>query len=403
MNKNAIEIFKIPPGLWVDRIENLEEQVIFHCRKTNKREVCPECETITSKIHQYSFRKIKHGILNENLLIIKLKVRRFKCQKCGKVFTEKFKGVNRKQTTTCFREQAIKWLQRNSFNYIGEKFKISPGTLARYLTEMCDFKKINWLSDEITKLGIDEHSFRGRNLLITITDLSNRKLLAVLEDDNQITLEQFLESVPTLAKKRIKEVCIDISSSYRRAIEKYLPKAKITIDRFHAEQLANRMVDEVRGAVVASEPRRMNIKNLLLKAKEKLTEKEQEKLKLVFARYENYPVLYESWFIKEKVREMFRSENKKEARRKFNQVLNLLLDAHRSRYLKTFRKTLLLWQENILNYFDNRTTNAFTEGCHTKIKMIKRVSFGFKNITNYINKVTLAFLPLLWITHYHTI
>nr|MDA3839637.1 transposase [Patescibacteria group bacterium] len=56
-----------------------------------------------------------------------------------------------------------------------------------------------------------------------------------------------------------------------------------------------------------------------------------------------------------------------------------------------------------LNYFENKTTNGFTEGCHTKIKMIKRVSFGFRNIDNYIAKMTLAFLPLSFILNYHTV
>jgi len=52
------------------------------------------------------------------------------------------------------------------------------------------------------------------------------------------------------------------------------------------------------------------------------------------------------------------------------------------------------WDRYILNYFDNRTTNAYTEGIHTKIKMIKRVSFGFRNVHVYIRKVLLSLFPL---------
>ncbi len=44
--------------------------------------------------------------------------------------------------------------------------------------------------------------------------------------------------------------------------------------------------------------------------------------------------------------------------------------------------------------FDNRTTNAYTEGIHTKIKMIKRVSFEFRNVPVYIRKVLLSLFPL---------
>ncbi|MBI3626575.1 transposase, partial [Candidatus Uhrbacteria bacterium] len=51
--------------------------------------------------------------------------------------------------------------------------------------------------------------------------------------------------------------------------------------------------------------------------------------------------------------------------------------------------------------FNNRSTNAFTEGVHTKIKLMKRVSFGFRNVFNYISKMTLAFLPPLLILALH--
>lgn len=44
-----------------------------------------------------------------------------------------------------------------------------------------------------------------------------------------------------------------------------------------------------------------------------------------------------------------------------------------------------------INYFKDRANNRSTGACYTKIKMIKRVSFGFKNIDDYITKVTLAF------------
>ncbi|MBI3273820.1 MAG: transposase, partial [Candidatus Colwellbacteria bacterium] len=34
------------------------------------------------------------------------------------------------------------------------------------------------------------------------------------------------------------------------------------------------------------------------------------------------------------------------------------------------------------------------EGCHTKIKMLKRMSYGFTNRQRYRNKILLAFHPL---------
>jgi hypothetical protein len=54
--------------------------------------------------------------------------------------------------------------------------------------------------------------------------------------------------------------------------------------------------------------------------------------------------------------------------------------------------TLKHWREPILNHFDNHTTNGFTEGCHIKIKMLKRVSYGLENVEVYWRKMLLGFV-----------
>jgi transposase len=38
-------------------------------------------------------------------------------------------------------------------------------------------------------------------------------------------------------KKRVKVVCMDLSSSYRQLVQRYFPQAKIVADRFHAIRL----------------------------------------------------------------------------------------------------------------------------------------------------------------------
>lgn len=55
--------------------------------------------------------------------------------------------------------------------------------------------------------------------------------------------------------------------------------------------------------------------------------------------------------------------------------------------------TLKRWKEPILNHFDNRTTNGFTERCNTKIKMLKRNSYGLRNVEVYWRKILLGFVP----------
>ncbi|RLC63781.1 MAG: hypothetical protein DRI01_04595 [Chloroflexi bacterium] len=44
-----------------------------------------------------------------------------------------------------------------------------------------------------------------------------------------------------------------------------------------------------------------------------------------------------------------------------------------------------------LNYLDRRTTNGFTEGCHTKNKVLERVSHGLRDVDAYWSKMLMGF------------
>ena len=260
---------------------------------------------------------------------------------------------------------------------------------------------IDWDKINVTVLGIDEHSFRSNNLVITVTDISNHKLLAILKTDRQRALIEFLNSIPKKAKDSIKEVSIDLKHSYKAAIKHCLPKADIVADRYHVETLAKRMVDEIR-AVVQEEHagRKGHLKKLLLTNYYLLDDCEKNKLEMVWKKYEHYPVLKQSWLIKEKIIQFYRLGNFEAAKKNFKYITMLFETIDRSRYAATTGRTWKNWKEPILNYFKNKTTNGFTEGCHTKIKMMKRVSFGFRNIDNYIAKMMLAFIPLISVADY---
>ena len=87
------------------------------------------------------------------------------------------------------------------------------------------------------------------------------------------------------------------------------------------------------------------------------------------------------------------SKTKEDGRVKLREIQDSIKNLDKLSYLKPFANTLKHLEEDILNYFDHRTTNAFTEGVHTKIKMIKRTSYGFRNAEIYIKKMLLSFLP----------
>jgi len=52
--------------------------------------------------------------------------------------------------------------------------------------------------------------------------------------------------------------------------------------------------------------------------------------------------------------------------------------------LNTFIKTLHNWKKWILNYFSSgKVTNGFVEGMNNRIKLIKRIGYGYNNKNNF--------------------
>jgi transposase len=55
--------------------------------------------------------------------------------------------------------------------------------------------------------------------------------------------------------------------------------------------------------------------------------------------------------------------------------------------LMPFIKTLERWLEHILNYFNQGITNGAVEGINNRVKLIKRHAYGYRNVTNFRNRV----------------
>jgi len=247
-------------------------------------------------------------------------------------------------------------------------------------------------------LGIDGHSFRGTRMVNTITDVQTRRPLTILPDSRKESLLCFLREIPSEVKARIREVCIDMDTLLLAAVEEELAEVPVVVDHFHLIQDANRRVDEAR-KIEQDAYRREIPKKIFLIAQEKISPMEKERL----AKYSQIlPSLKEFHWMKEQLRRFYALKAKKAAQKRLEDLVEIVYLSDDTAMVQ-WGRTLKRWSPYILNFFDNRTANAYTEGIHTKIKMIKRVSFGFRNAQIYIRKMLLCVLPLAvilpWLPH----
>ena len=392
MSKNILSIFHLQETGYSLIACDIEEEEIHLRLKPESLASCPSCGHSSQKVHEKGkWRKVYHGYCFGRKVFLRIRKSRFFCSTCQKPFTEQLPLIPPWQRKTAEAEkQIIESLRGQSFKSVTEKEGISYGVAKRILMRRLDPEKLMWAeTGERLSLGIDAHSFRGTQMVHTVTDISAHSPLTILPDSRKETLSRFLNNIPQEQRVKIQEVCIDMDGLLLGCVEKHLPEARVVIDHFHVIYDANRRVDEARkieqDAWKVEIPRR-----LFLVGKEKLSSRQRERIESYGRKY---PSLKEFYWMKEELRRLYRLKHKKTAEKRLKDLIEIARLSDDAAMMQ-WGRTLKRWGPYILNYFDNRTTNAYTEGIHTKIKMIKRVSFGFRNVDVYVRKVLLSLFPL---------
>lgn len=179
-------------------------------------------------------------------------------------------------------------------------------------------------------------------------------------------------------------VVMDLSETYRSIIRKYFPKAMIVADRFHVVRLLNQHFLKVWGMLDPEGKKSRGLLSLVRRHEWNLKPEQVPKMEKYFKECQGFEPLYR---FKQDLMKLLliKHQTRKGAKELIPQILwhmNELLESPWEP-LKTFGHTLQSWLEPIVRMWRFTKTNGITEGLHTKMEMISRRAFGFRNFNNY--------------------
>jgi transposase len=163
-----------------------------------------------------------------------------------------------------------------------------------------------------------------------------------------------------------------------------VPHAAIVVDRFHVMKNRQEKMQDARRAAQRQLPNatREELQGLrwrLVRNDDGLDAEERQKRQRAF---EIGPELAVRHGLKEEFRAFYE--------RKHRRTAIGVLDTWIAKVQQTGHKALLKcvetvrrWEQEILTDVDERITNGVVEGTNTKIKLIKRRAFGFRNVENF--------------------
>jgi transposase len=158
-------------------------------------------------------------------------------------------------------------------------------------------------------------------------------------------------------------------SGFPKVIRAVFPNAKIVIDRFHVQKLVNKDLNKIR---LILKIKGLTNRYLLMSNRANLTLKEESQLELLL---QSSPVLRIAHESKEELITIYNSNITPSGG--MRRIKKWLISAQI--IFENAAATLKSHINEICNYFQNRTTSGVTEGINTKIKLIIRQSYGFKN------------------------
>lgn len=328
--------------------------------------------------------------LSNREVILSVNRRRFKCENCCKPFSESLNFVAKKKSFTHrYAENITQQIVHSDIKNVADNNGLTGEeveSMVKYITKY--MLPVN-LSN-LRKLGIDEISLvKGQGkFIVVLVDLETHKLIGLVPARKQTEIEKFMQQWGEKVLAQIEEVSIDMTGNYKSLIHKICPNAEVTVDRFHVvkmihEELNQARIDQKRTAEELNVKERAKLfgslkgsKYTLLKAEDKLTPKQKEKLDQVKGAS---PLVKTMHSLKEELHQIFEeSENLGVGTLKLIDWLAIAQN-----YYRKSVPTIKRWFAEIVGYFENRTTNGIVEGINNKLKLLKRCGFGFRNFRNF--------------------
>lgn len=236
----------------------------------------------------------------------------------------------------------------------------------------------------------------------------------MIEGTNANKVISILNRIPNKKRKKVKEITLDMAGSMNKIARQSFPKASLVIDRFHVQKLAYDAVQEIRIAhrwdIINKEndaifeakeagktykaftfsngdtERQLLARSryLLFKSTDKWTPKQKKRAKILF---KHFPDIKKAYSLTHSLRMIYSKTTEKGVA--YTKLARWYNDVAESEFksFNTIAATIYTHYPNILNFFDERSTNASAESFNAKLKAFRATQRGVNDISFFMFRV----------------
>ncbi len=381
----------------VERVEGLWPEIWISLEATTVGgPVCDGCGEVVRGVHEVTIGWIRDLPILDAWTWLEVPRRRVLCPRRGPKL------------------ERLSWLGR--YSRVAKRVAESVARLCQYLPieRVAEFFGLRWDAVKaidrrhleetlgpvdlasVTVIAMDEFAIqKGHRYATVIVDPTINKVLWIGRGRGREDIRPFFELLGAKGREKLNAVVMDMNGAYEAEVRQQCPKAEIVFDLFHVVAKygrevidrvrvdeANRLKDDKKARKVVKSARR-----LLLKNRDNIS-KHEDRVRLDELLAANQAPMT-AYVLKDDLKELWRHRSQSGARAAWESWFSRAMESAIAP-LVTFAPKLQQYLSGILAHAEWPLHTSLLEGFNNRIKVIKRIAYGFRDDDYFFLKIRAA-------------
>lgn len=389
------ELLQIPGFKVTHMLTSTESSIEFLLEREEERaSVCSGCGKVhNTAVHSEGRVLVEDLPISGKRVYLHVPKRKSVCLEDGSIRVEELEWI-RGRFTKRFAEHVYRLTSITTNKEAGWFLGIDDETVYRLdkgMLEELALEKIEKVKAP-RHMSVDEVAWQKWHKYVTnVVDVDRRKVIWNHNGRGKTTLDTFYHKIGTWGCKRIKAVASDGAKGFLSSTKEHAKNALIVLDHFHVKKYLNEAVDVVRKEELRKARQQgheelgqiLHCNKRFILMQNKVTNKQKDILDKLSTLNER---VYKAMLLKEQFLSLYVAGNRRVAYANLKAWIGATIRSGIASFVelgyKFFRK-----RHYVLNYFVCKITSAISEGINNKIKRLKRMAYGYRDVKYFLLKI----------------
>jgi transposase len=401
-NDDAISLLGSWEGYTVGTVQRFEAgpacpvaQVWIELKRQPGPFVCSGCGRKSEKCHDWAERWIRDLPILDAETHLCVPRFRMACPVCGPKVEHLPWLAKYARVTTRFAESVARLCRGTTVQHTADFYRLNWDTVKAI--DKAHLEKTLGEADlsALTHLAMDEFAIKKGHRYATIFVEPNRKqVLWICNGRGREEIRPFFEKLGPQGCRRLEAVAMDMNAAYEQEVKAHCPQAEVVYDLFHVvAKYGREVIDRVRIAEANRQQHRgerqvlKGSRWLLLRNAAGLKRRDRVKLRELLRVNRRLATAY---ILRDDLKSLW-TYRYPDAALRFWKEWHRRAVCSRITPLKRFARRLREKLDGIIAHCRYPLHTSLLEGINNRIKVIKRVAYGFRDDTYFFLKIRQAF------------